>query len=138
MAGNGQTASSSGEQGKAERQLVRVIVAALIVGSLAFALLLDPPDDLPAVALGKEFVYRVEIVLLTFYGGLLLLTPLFYGLIRGKLPIEVSARGAKFSEAADEALGKAEAAIERLQTDSTALRADLVELQLQMKQRQGG
>jgi hypothetical protein len=54
--------------------------------------------DLPSVALGQESIYRLEIFLLVFYGGLLIATPAYRGLIGGRLPTEISARGAKFAE----------------------------------------
>ena len=56
----------------------------------------DPQGDpaLPAVAFEQVGLYRLEVGLLAFYGGLLLITPAFSGLVRGRLPIEISARGA--------------------------------------------
>jgi len=47
---------------------------------------------------GQLSVYRLEIGLMVFYGWLLLATPVFSGLVRGHLPIEVSTRGARFAE----------------------------------------
>jgi len=52
------------------------------------------PEDLPAIAIRQPGLYRLEVALLIFYGWLLLLTPAFSGLIRGRLPIEISTRGA--------------------------------------------
>jgi hypothetical protein len=103
----------------------------------------EPVAGLPAVALGQETIYRLEIGLLVFYGGLVVLTPLFYGAVRGRIPSEVSARGAKFTEDAaenleqslEEAKGNVDKLDERLKAteddvdivslDADALRAEL-------------
>jgi|tagenome__1003787_1003787.scaffolds.fasta_scaffold20942560_2 hypothetical protein len=78
------------------RAVIRVFIGALAVASLFFAWQLDVPKTLPSVALGQEFVYRAQIFLLAFYAGLLVVTPLFQGIWRGRLPTEISARGAKY------------------------------------------
>lgn len=70
--------------------------------------------DLPSAAFGQTGLYRLEISLLVFYGSLLLVTPAFSGLIRGRLPTEISLRGAKFAEGADESTERNEADIRRL------------------------
>ena len=56
--------------------------------------------DLPAPAFEQTGLYRMEVALLVFYGDLLLATPALTGLLRGRLPIEISTRGAKFAEEA--------------------------------------
>jgi hypothetical protein len=56
------------------------------------------PAELPAIALGQVAVYRVKILLALVYGGLLLLTPFFEGVLNGRMPIEISHRGAKWQE----------------------------------------
>ena len=73
------------------------------------------PEDLPAVAFGQVALYRLEVALLVFYGCLLLITPAFSGLIRGRLPIEISTRGAKFAEEDERSMELDEAAIGRLE-----------------------
>jgi hypothetical protein len=86
-----------------ERSVVRLIVACVIVATvLAFALV-RAPENLPATALGQPPVYHLEVALLVFYGGFLLLTPAFWGLIRGRLPTEISSRGAKYTEVGESA-----------------------------------
>lgn len=50
-----------------------------------------------------------------FYGGLLLVTPAVSGLISGRLPIEISTRGAKFAEDFDHSDGASSAAIKELE-----------------------
>lgn len=59
-------------------------------------------------------LYRLEIALLVFYGGLLLVTPAFSGLIWGRLPTEISSRGAKFPGGADQSADLNRAAVEEL------------------------
>jgi hypothetical protein len=104
-----------------ERAFVRALVGAALVAAVstcaAVPIPLDAQGDpeLPALAFGQEGLYRLEVALLVFYGSLLLITPAFLGLARGRLPIEISARGAKFAEDADRSAELGEAAIERLE-----------------------
>ncbi len=86
---------------------------------------------MPSVALGQPDLYRAEVCLALVYGGLLLLTPLFYGLLLGTLPIEISHQGAKWPQAASatkETIDQLEAALRDLQGDSTDLQAQIAEL----------
>lgn len=91
---------------KIERWIVRVAIAALFAAIIWFALaFVIPPhatggNRMPSVALGQPDLYRAEVCLALVYAGLLLLTPLFYGLVRGTLPIEISHQGAKWPKAA--------------------------------------
>jgi hypothetical protein len=93
-----------------ERLLVRIFVGiALALAIFAFALLPLPAgvegrSALPAIALQQPALYRFEVALAVFYGGLLVLTPAIAGLVRGRLPVEISARDARFANSADEAL----------------------------------
>lgn len=92
---------------------MRILIGAALcvaIPTAAFA----PASSLPAVALGQVCLYRLEVSLLVFYGCLLLITPAFSGLIRGRLPTEISTRGAKFAGEADQASELANAAIEEL------------------------
>ena len=136
MTGN---SSNSGSGGAPGSNLDRIVVGVGFLAALVYALSFDIPQtpegtpDLPDVALGRETLFRVEVLLLLSFGGLLLLTPLYYGLLRGKLPIEVSARGARYAEATEEAIGTLDTAIERLQEDVKSLRGDLVKAQLQQQ-----
>lgn len=118
---------------------VRIVVGAIIVAALVVAVSVAVPRKrqegtvrpaLPAVALGQETLYRVEIFLIVFYGGLLIAVPAYRGLVGGRLPIEVSARGAKFAEETAhsiEATQEVIAELERgLQTvEASAMRAHL-------------
>lgn len=60
-------------------------------------------------------LYRLEVALAVFYGALLLVTPALSGLTRGRLPIEISTRGAKFAEEADQSATLNEEKIEDLE-----------------------
>jgi hypothetical protein len=62
-----------------------------------------------------------------FYGWLLFATPVFSGLIRGRLPVEISTRGAKFAEGADRSADLNETDIRRLERTVSYLADDLVE-----------
>lgn len=107
-----------------ERLLVRILVgSALCLALFAFALA-PVPVNLPAPAFEQTGLYRLEVSLLVFYGTLLLATPALAGLIRGRLPTEISTRGAKFAEKADQLAAQDEVAIKRLEatTDRLALR----------------
>lgn len=80
-----------------EQTLVRILIGAALLSAIVTAAL-APASALPAVAFGQMWLYRLEVSLLAFYACLLLITPAFSGLIRGRLPIEISTRGAKFAE----------------------------------------
>jgi len=54
---------------------------------------------------------------MVFYGWLLLVTPVFSGLIRGRLPIEISIRGARFVEEADRSDELNDLALQELRTE---------------------
>ncbi len=90
--------------GRGERKLIRLLVAAVVIATVLACVLIPTPEDAkgnpdpPAVALKDEGLFRVEVALLVFYGGLLLLTPAFAGIFKGRLPSEISTRGAKYEE----------------------------------------
>jgi hypothetical protein len=84
------------------RNLVRVLVGAVLGIALITGAVLPAPDDLPAIALGQAALYRLEIVMAVFYGCLLMVTPAYSGLAMGRLPIEISTRGARFAEGTDQ------------------------------------
>jgi hypothetical protein len=76
---------------------------------------LQVPGELPAVAFRQVGLYRLEVALLVFYGSLLLITPAFSGLVRGRLPIEISTRGAKFADETGQTAQENEATIKELE-----------------------
>jgi hypothetical protein len=121
---------------KIERCIVRIVVAGLLIAVVWFALTFTIPSHatghnrMPGVALGQPDLYRAEIGLALLYAGLLLLMALFYGVLRGTLPIEISQQGAKWPQAASAAnvtLDELDASVKGLQRDLTDVRATLVE-----------
>jgi hypothetical protein len=92
------------DRDRIERWVVRAIVAVGFAVALIASVELSIPThadgsaNLPAVALGQEVVYRLEVLLATSLGGLLVVTPVFEGVVRGRLPLEVTARGARYAE----------------------------------------
>jgi hypothetical protein len=95
------------------------------------------PDDLPTVALGQAALYRLEIALAVFYGSLLLLTPAYSGLASGRLPIEISTRGAKFAEESDLTAEKYETSIDALERSSDRLSEGLEKATVAIKRLEG-
>jgi hypothetical protein len=104
-----------------ESIFIRVLVAiGLFLALFAFVSAPVPVDargtpDLPAAAFEQLELYRMEVALLVFYCWLLLITPAFSGLIRGRLPVEISTRGARFADEADQAAERNETAIKELE-----------------------
>jgi hypothetical protein len=123
----------------AERLFIRILVAvALCLALAAFSLAPVPQDGLghphlPASALDQTVLYRLEVALLVFYGCLLLATPAFAGLFRGRLPIEISTRGAKFAAEADEAAAKTEATLKAVERATARLKEGLEEAQAEIQ-----
>jgi hypothetical protein len=110
-----------------KRASIRILVALVACAALgAFAWVPIPEDanahpDLPAIALEQAGLYRLEVALMVFYGGLLLITPAFSGLIEGRLPIEISARGARFAERADQSIESTKEALWTLEQTTADL-----------------
>lgn len=123
--------ASPGMASQIERNLIRIFVcAALCVAILTAAL--APASALPAIALGQMWLYRLEVALLAFYGCLLLITPAFSGLIRGRLPIEISTRGARFAEETDRSAALDEVTIRRLEKTTGDLAQGLADAQTEI------
>jgi hypothetical protein len=101
--------------GRHTRNLIRVLTAAALSMAILACAAAPIPDDLPALAVRQPLLYRMEIALLVLYGDLLLITPAFFGLIGGRLPIEISTRGAKFAEDANHAAELERTAIRKLE-----------------------
>lgn len=112
------------------RNLVRALVGAALSVALVSSVVLPAPENLPAVALGQAPLYRLEVALAVFYGCLLLATPAYSGLVTGRLPTEISTRGAKFAGEADQTVERDEATIEKLEQDIAALDAGLSDAQI--------
>lgn len=105
------------------RNLIRTLIGAALCVALVSAAAAPIPEALPAVAIQQAGLYRLEVALAVFYGWLLLVTPLISGLIRGRLPIEISTRGARFAEEADQSARLNEEKIQELER----VAADLAE-----------
>ena len=121
-----------------ERLFIRILVAvALCISLLAFTLVPIPVDvkgnpDLPAPTFEQPGLYRMEVALLVFYGELLLVTPALTGLLRGRLPIEISTHGAKFAEGADHSAKLDEAAVKKLEATASDLAQGLVDVKVEL------
>lgn len=118
--------------GRRARPLVRVLVAISLCSAFVAAFAVPIPKDLPPVAFQQGGLYRLEVALIVFYGALLLITPAVAGLGQGQLPIEISARGAKFAEGADQSVVRAEAEIESLKRNVDVLTDGLVTVELEI------
>jgi hypothetical protein len=115
------------------RNFIRFLVGAALCSALLVAAAVPVPEDLPAVAFQQAGLYRLEIALLTFYGGLLLITPAVSGLARGRLPIEISTRGARFVEEEERATALDEAAIKELERTVADLAQAFADAQIETK-----
>jgi len=115
-----------------ERLFIRIFVAAALCVALLASALVPVPAELPSPAFEQAGLYRLEIALMFFYGALLLVTPIFAGLVRGRLPIEISTRGAKFAAQADEDAAENEAAIKALEGTDRQLAQWLEEAQIEI------
>jgi hypothetical protein len=129
---------NDGARRDASRWSIRIIVGLILLAAVVAATLIDipttggttPKPDLPSIALGQEVIYRLEIFLVAFYSGLLIATPAYRGIVSGRLPIEVSARGAKFAEDAAGSIEETQKLVEELrerlrQSEATVARSRL-------------
>lgn len=115
--------------------VVRGAIAALSTFAFVFACSAQAPTKLPSVALQQELLYRGELFLVTFYGGLLLATPIIRGVVSGLLPTEITARGAKYDpEQISGSLQQAEDRIAQLEKTVTAGSGQLARLHARVKQ----
>lgn len=118
-----------------ERTLIRILIgASLLVATVIAAL--APASPLPAIAFGQAWIYRLEVSLLAFYACLLLITPSFSGLIRGRLPIEISTRGARFAEETSRYAVLDEEAIRELEGTISILSQAIAKAQIDIGQLQ--
>lgn len=107
--------------GTYEGVTVRLATAVLFLAAVGVAVLVPAPNELPAIALGQVAVYRVEILLALVYGGLLLLVPLFQGVVLGQLPVEISYKGAKWPPPAERALTRLKEQVVQLEKERDML-----------------
>lgn len=85
----------------AERLLVRLGTPVLLLVSCAGAVAVSlhtAKSEIPSFAFGSPVVLAVQVTLVLFYGALLLLVPVLRALFNGELPVELSVRGARWTE----------------------------------------
>jgi hypothetical protein len=124
--------------------LIRSVVAVAAAVSAVLALIADT-EPLPRVALGQTYLYKLEVLLLIFYGLLLLATPLLQGVLNGRLPTEITARGAKYdpeevSASLKDAEGRVteiEGALRSTTGETFSLRAELARLEQRLAELEG-
>jgi hypothetical protein len=91
--------SSDPEDRPWERAAVRIVVPfAFVSAALVATFVAYRTDRPPGVAFENHLIFGGELLLLGFYGMLLVLVPLVRAIASGELPIELTARGARFSE----------------------------------------
>jgi hypothetical protein len=101
-----------------ERAAVRIVVPfAFVSAALVGTFVAYRTDRPPGVAFENHLVFGGELLLLGFYGILLVLVPLVRAIASGELPIELTARGARFAEgAAEESLAANRELLERVRS----------------------
>jgi hypothetical protein len=91
--------SSDPEDFPWERAAVRIVVPfAFVSAGLLATFVAYRTNHPPAVAFDNRLIFAGELLLLGFYGVLSVLVPLVRAIARGELPIELTAKGAQFSE----------------------------------------
>lgn len=107
-----------------ERAAVRIVVPFAFLSAVLLATFVASRTGRPpAVAFENRRVIAGELLVLTFYGVLLVLVPLARAIGGGELPIELNARGARFAERdAKEALVVNRDLFERVQVLEEELR----------------
>lgn len=109
-----------------ERLIVRLGIPALLAASCTGAATVSwhaTKSEIPSFAFHSHVVLAVQVALLFFYAGLLLLVPLVRALVDGDLPIELSLRGARWTEELPDLWGdfvarQARAEAESMRTDA--------------------
>lgn len=97
------------------KRAIQWVVPLAVLASASLGIFLPAPNKLPALALGSNELLWAERSLVLLYAFLLLAVPLLKGL-QGELPIELSARGARWQETSAES-GRATAILnERVET----------------------
>jgi hypothetical protein len=112
--------------------LVRIVVGFALCLALAACAVLSVPGDLPAIALGQPSIYRLEVALSVFYACLLIVTPAYSGLIAGRLPDEISTRGARFAEEADRSVAQQAAITGELRQTTSRLGEELEKVTIEL------
>lgn len=92
------------------RNAIRIVVPAAAVAAIAVGIALPVGHKLPSVALGSQELLWLERALVLFYGFLLLFVPILRAL-EGVLPIELSARGARYADISERTIDEFDARI---------------------------
>jgi hypothetical protein len=126
----------SGARGATGSHAIRFLVGALLVACVALAVLVGVPTtgNLPSVALRQTIIYRSEIGLAAFYGGLLILLPAYRGIIDGRLPTAISPRGAEFATEVDKSLETTQRSVDDLQATTESLDGRMARARLNIDQ----
>lgn len=98
---NRDDAQTDEEKAALSRSWIRAMVLAIFLGAFMLALELPRPEHLPGIFLGSTALLRLAVFAGAFLGGLLILTPLYRGVVLGTLPIEISSRGARYEDVAE-------------------------------------
>ena len=85
------------------RNAIRIVIPVAALTAIAIGIALPTGHPLPSVALGSKELLWLERALVLFYGFLLLFVPILRAL-EGVLPIELSARGARYADASERAI----------------------------------
>lgn len=88
-----------------ERTVIRLGIPTLLLASTSGALAVSlhaTESAIPSFAFGSHAVLAIQLALLFFYAALLLLVPVVRALTDGELPIELSLKGARWSESIDD------------------------------------
>lgn len=92
------------------RNVIRVVIPAAAIAAVAIGIALPVGHKLPSTALGSQELLWLERALVLFYGFLLLFVPILRAL-EGILPIELSARGARYADISERAIDEFDARI---------------------------
>ena len=85
----------------ARRLLVKLGIPTLLIAACAAAIVLSSHADvseIPSLAFRSRVVLAVELTLVFFYSALLLLVPVIRASSNGDLPVELSLKGARWTE----------------------------------------
>lgn len=96
------------------RNAIRLVIPAAAIAAIAIGIALPVGHKLPSTALGSQELLWLERALVLFYGFLLLFVPILRAL-EGILPIELSARGARYADVSERAIEEVDARVADLE-----------------------
>jgi hypothetical protein len=132
--------SSDPEDRPWERAAVRIVVPfAFVSAALVATFVAYRTDRPPGVAFENHLIFGGELLLLGFYGMLLVLVPLVRAIGGGELPIELTARGARFAETVvEESVATNQEIVERLESLEEAMADQEVEAEVRVRRANDG